>query len=243
MLVEILCDESFLAGEVSTDFFERRPAVLEAGTQEPDPTLLFAACVMRAEAIAARRRVQRGIPVGWRNVTALPHRTTFATGAGEHVVEWFGGAAGYRPADPDSDIEVLTASADAVHLRVGGVSAWFAGLVTDDRVYVDGPGGSLALRVVPRFVDPADQVAEGSLLAPMPGSVVRLAAAAGDEVSEGQTILVMEAMKMQHTVAAPYAGIVTELSASEGEQVEAGAVLAVVTPADEATSDSEGENA
>jgi len=77
-------------------------------------------------------------------------------------------------------------------------------------------------------VDPADQVAAGSLLAPMPGSVISVRAAVGDAVAEGQPILVMEAMKMQHTIAAPYAGTVTELPVQTGQQVGAGDVLAVV---------------
>jgi propionyl-CoA carboxylase alpha chain len=65
----------------------------------------------------------------------------------------------------------------------------------------------------------------------MAGSVVAVHAAVGDEVAEGQPLLVLVAMKMQHTIAAPYAGTVTELDVTTGQQVEAGAVLAVVTPA------------
>jgi pyruvate/2-oxoglutarate dehydrogenase complex dihydrolipoamide acyltransferase (E2) component len=85
------------------------------------------------------------------------------------------------------------------------------------------------LQRVPRFVDPATQVAEGSLLAPMPGTVVAVHVAVGDGVGEGQPLLVMEAMKMQHTIVAPQAGTVAELAASVGQQVEAGVVLAVVS--------------
>ena len=82
--------------------------------------------------------------------------------------------------------------------------------------------------VVPRFTDPADAVASGSLLAPMPGTVVRIAVAEGDAVEAGQTILVLEAMKMQHTVTAPRAGTVTRMSVQPGAQVAAHEVLAVV---------------
>ena len=69
----------------------------------------------------------------------------------------------------------------------------------------------------------------------MPGTVVRVAVEAGAEVEAGQTVLVLEAMKMQHTVAAPVAGTVTELSVQAGTQVAAGDVLAVVTDAEEGT--------
>jgi len=58
--------------------------------------------------------------------------------------------------------------------------------------------------------------------------VTRVAVGEGDRVAEGQPLLWMEAMKMEHTIAAPSAGVVTELPVSAGEQVEVGAVLAVV---------------
>jgi acyl-CoA carboxylase subunit alpha len=81
---------------------------------------------------------------------------------------------------------------------------------------------------VPRFVDPADAVASGSLLAPMPGTVVRVAVEHGQTVEAGAPVLVLEAMKMQHTVSAPYAGVVTEINVKTGAQVASGEVLAVV---------------
>jgi len=102
-------------------------------------------------------------------------------------------------------------------------------------IHVDGPLGYVRLREVPRFVDPADAVASGSLLAPMPGTVISVAVEQGESVGAGQTVLVLEAMKMQHTVTAPQAGVVTEIDVRPGAQVAAGEVLAVVeeTGADE----------
>ena len=87
---------------------------------------------------------------------------------------------------------------------------------------------SARLREVPRFVDPADVVAQGSLLAPMPGTVIGVPLEAGAEVTAGQTVLVLEAMKMQHTIKAPTDGVVSDLVAV-GQQVAAGDVLAVVS--------------
>ena len=87
----------------------------------------------------------------------------------------------------------------------------------------------MSLTVVPRFTDPADAVASGSLLAPMPGTVVAVHVQEGDDVEAGHAVLVLEAMKMQHTVAAPHAGTVTDLSVRPGDQVAAGEVLAVVS--------------
>jgi propionyl-CoA carboxylase alpha chain len=77
-------------------------------------------------------------------------------------------------------------------------------------------------------VDPASAAAAGSLLAPMPGTVVTVLVAEGDLVETGTPVLVLEAMKMQHTVSAPASGTVIELDVKAGVQVAAGEVLAVV---------------
>jgi propionyl-CoA carboxylase alpha chain len=108
----------------------------------------------------------------------------------------------------------------------------FAVHLAGDEVYVDSALGPVRLRRVPRFVDPAEQVAAGSLLAPMPGSVARLAVAVGDRVRAGEPILWLEAMKMQHRINAPADGVVAELPVSEGQQIDVGAVLAVVNEED-----------
>jgi propionyl-CoA carboxylase alpha chain len=80
----------------------------------------------------------------------------------------------------------------------------------------------------PRFPLPQEDVAAGSLVAPMPGAVVRLDARAGAAVAAGDVLLTLEAMKMEHVVRAPVAGTVTEVRVALGDQVEAGQVLVVV---------------
>jgi len=112
---------------------------------------------------------------------------------------------------------------------------------TTSFVTVDGGLVSARLREVPRFVDPADVVAQGSLLAPMPGTVIGVPLDNGAEVTAGQTVLVLEAMKMQHTIKAPTDGVVSDLVAV-GQQVAAGDVLAVVAAPDTAGTP-EGETA
>ncbi|WP_091121665.1 acetyl/propionyl/methylcrotonyl-CoA carboxylase subunit alpha [Nocardioides terrae] len=199
-----------------------------------------AAALAVAETARATRKVQQRIPVGFRTVTSQPQRVEFTDGTS---AEWYGGRDGYRvegvtvvsiraarPSRTSSTSEVVPSSISEVEvvLEVDGVRSTYDVCVTGDRIDVDGPFGHTALERVPRFVDPATQVAEGSLLAPMPGSVVAVHVVIGDRVAEGQPLLVVEAMKMQHTVVAPRAGTVTELAATIGRQVEAGAVLAVV---------------
>ena len=144
--------------------------------------------------------------------------------------------------EAQASIELIAAGPDEVVLVVDGVRSTFAVAryrsSTDPGglpalVVVDGPHGSLGLEPVSRFPDPDDHVAPGSLLAPMPGSVIRVAVAQGDRVEEGQVLLWLEAMKMQHEVRAPMAGVVADLPAHEGRQVEVGEVLAVVTADDQ----------
>jgi biotin carboxyl carrier protein len=96
------------------------------------------------------------------------------------------------------------------------------------QTYVDASNGSSTLTEVPRFGQPDTMAPSGSLLAPMPGLVLRVMADVGATVVAGQPMIVLEAMKMEQTVAAPADGTVAELHAKAGDQVSTGQVLAVV---------------
>ena len=228
LLVEILRHEAFVAGEVSTDFLDQhelttmRPAAVDADLLEQSA---FAAAVALAEQARAEAPVQRHVSTGWRNVVSAPQRTEFA----ETTVEWLAGRDGYTSGTLRAELSA-GGSVIAVSRADNSVRRTFRVHVYDGRVDVESSLGHVALTPVPRFTDPADQVASGSLLAPMPGSVVRLAVEPGRSVAAGETVLVLEAMKMQHTITAPHAGTVTELPVSVGSQVAAGEVLAVVHP-------------
>ena len=220
LLVDILGDPAFVAGRLSTAFLTERPIT----RRDADPGAPVAAALALAEREAAGRRVQRGVPVAWRNVVSGPQRTVFTREDEEVEVEWYGG----REYAVDG-FTVVTADPDRVLLERDGVLTSYDVAVAGDAVDVDSASGHVRLTVVPRFIDPADAVASGSLLAPMPGTVVRVSVAVGDPVEPGQTVLVLEAMKMQHTVTAPLAGTVTRMSVQPGTQVAAGEVLAVVS--------------
>ncbi|KQY62606.1 MULTISPECIES: acetyl/propionyl/methylcrotonyl-CoA carboxylase subunit alpha [unclassified Nocardioides] len=237
LLVNLLRDPVFAGAEMHTTWLDTADlASLATASGRPGAVELsgFAAAIALAERDREARPVQRRIPAGFRNVAAHPQRALFHVDGrpSDDVLEirWFGGRS-YLFADRD-DVSVLEARPDVVRLEVDGVQRRLTIHTDGDRVDVESSLGHVGLRRKPRFTDPADQVAEGSLLAPMPGSVISLSAAIGDEVIEGQTILVMEAMKMQHTIVAPSAGTITELAATTGQQVEAGAVLAVVSTDD-----------
>ena len=86
-------------------------------------------------------------------------------------------------------------------------------------------GARLGLDVPPRFVDPDEAGRAGSLVAPMPGAVLRVLVEIGDQVVAGQAMLTMEAMKMEHTVVAPAAGTVAEVLVLPGQQLDGGQPL------------------
>ena len=230
LLLRVLRAEAFGAGEVSTDFLDRHRLLDHEPDRDHVALSAFAAAVALAEHGAATRTVQRGVPVGWRNVVSSPHTTRFDHRGDEVVVSWLGGRDGYSSAD--ATMAVVEASPTTVVVDWHGVRHRCEVSVTGQSVDVESAHGHVPLRRTPRFVDPADQVASGSLLAPMPGSVVSIAVEPGATVDAGASVLVLEAMKMQHTVTAPQAGVVSEINVSVGDQVAAGDVLAVVEEED-----------
>jgi propionyl-CoA carboxylase alpha chain len=215
-LVAVLRDPAFLAGDVSTDLLPLVELVEAPAGMAP-----AAAALALAELAKEARTVQRGIPVAFRNVVSQPQVTEFDDGT---MVHWWGGRDGYVL----GDAVVVAASPTAVTLEQDDVRTTYDVAIVGDRVDVDWAGCHAAYTRTPRFVDPADAVASGSLLAPMPGTVVSVAVEQGQQVEAGQPVLVLEAMKMQHTVRAPGPGTVTEIDVEPGAQVAAGEVLAVV---------------
>jgi propionyl-CoA carboxylase alpha chain len=228
LLVRVLRHQAFLAGRTDTAFFETHDLdALAAPLAGPDTARLAALAAALADAADRRHRarVLGGLPVGWRNVPSQLQRTRYAG----HDVGFRIDRAGLTVEGRD-DVRLLSMAPERVVLDVGGVRRIFEVAVYDGLVCVDSALGPVTLIPEPRFADPAAQLAVGSLLAPMPGTVVRLAAAIGDQVRAGQPLLYLEAMKMEHAISAPAAGVVADLPVSAGQQVEVGSVLAVVKP-------------
>jgi 3-methylcrotonyl-CoA carboxylase alpha subunit len=98
----------------------------------------------------------------------------------------------------------------------------------DDAVFVSSFGRTHKIEVARMRGAPGPSTADGAILAPMPGKVIAVDVAQGDTVIEGQRLLVLEAMKMEHALTAPFAGTVAELTVAQGQQVEVEALLARV---------------
>ncbi|MEU9301730.1 biotin carboxylase N-terminal domain-containing protein [Streptomyces sp. NPDC048269] len=225
LLVRSLRHPEFTAGQLDTGFYERHLTALTDAAPDATLSALAAALAEAAPAPGAPLATRLG---GWRNVRSQPQTRRY-TAAGTAATEY---TVRYHPVDHPG-VRVLATSPSLVTLEVEGIRRMFHVKQNSNRreVYVDSAlDGSHTLTPVPRFADPQDRTEPGSLLAPMPGTVVRVAEglAPGSPVTAGQPLLWLEAMKMEHRILAPASGTLTALHAVTGRQVEFGALLAVV---------------
>ncbi|MFE1770400.1 biotin carboxylase N-terminal domain-containing protein [Streptomyces sp. NPDC059008] len=207
---------------LDTGFYDRNLAEL---TGPGDPAAARVAALAAALA-DAHGRSRFG---GFRNVPSAPQAKAYDCDGTTHEIR-YRLTRGHLHAEDLPGVRLLASSATAVVLEVDGLRREFTVTRYGERVHVDTPQGSWALTALPRFPDPAARTEPGSLLAPMPGTVVRIAdgLAEGARVEPGQTLMWLEAMKMEHKITAPAAGTLTALPARTGQQVEVGALLAVV---------------
>ncbi len=235
LLVRILRDPGFLSGQTDTTFLD--PAGL-AALAEPlagsDTVRLSALAAALADSAAQRADapVLGGLPNGWRNVVSQPQERTFRHHDEDLTVTYRHSRDGLV-ADEGVSVRLVDATPERVVLDIDGVRRAFQVGSHPPTVFVDSSLGPVRLALVDRFADPSDAALPGSLVAPMPGVVVQLAVAPGDHVQQGQPLLWLEAMKMQHRIDAPAAGVVTEVAVHEGQQVDLGTVLVVVASTEE----------
>jgi propionyl-CoA carboxylase alpha chain len=115
-----------------------------------------------------------------------------------------------------------------IELEIDGVQRTLS--VTSDglRHWVQGATGEARLIEVPRFPEPEQERVTGGYVAPMPGKVVIVNVEPGQQVSAGQVLMILEAMKMEHSITCTEDGTVNEVRVIAGAHVEAGQVLLVV---------------
>lgn len=249
-LLQILAHPEFLRGNIHTHFIQDHMAAATAGdgTDLSRPALAELACVATLATHEGRRRSQAVLPAlepGFRNNRYQREWLEFEhqgetlrvdyqnLGAGELSAEFTGGvgeghALRLRPlALGEQELQYELDTADGVTLRRT------ARVVRrGDRCYVSSSLGSVALRELPRFKRAELEVDPGACVAPMPGKVVKLQAEVGQSVEVGTVLVILEAMKMEHSVKASSPGIVREVRVKEGDQVEDASVLVVIEPHD-----------
>jgi propionyl-CoA carboxylase alpha chain len=233
-LLAVLRHPEFVAGCFDTHFIGTQVVLggpVGAAEQEADRAHAVAVALWLQERRRAEAQVLRAIPSGWRNNPSQAQEISFTDGERTIVVH-------YRVHDRDRvdvvvdgtahDVVVLGWDAAGIALLVDGVRRRYRIVSRDDQHWAHSPLGSSELREVPRFPIPGTEEVHGGCRAPMPGRVLAVRCAAGESVTKGQVLIVLEAMKMEHEVTAPQDGTVREVAVEAGQQVNAGDVLVVL---------------
>ena len=232
LLVGILREDEFLAGDIDTGYLTRHdPAELMAADERQAPIHALAVALADQALRRSRAEVLTHIPSGWRNVPNGPQQVIYQVAdrgvdvryrlRGQHLQAAVNGV-------ELAPVRLRECRPDRVDMQVDGVRRVITVARSGAARYADSALGSTALVEQPRFPAAEVEAAAGSLVAPMPGTVVRVDARIGDVVESGAVLVVLEAMKMEHVVRAPHDGIVTDIAVALGQAVNQGTVLAVV---------------
>jgi 3-methylcrotonyl-CoA carboxylase alpha subunit len=243
-LERVVAHDAFASGRLDTGLIDAHRDVLLAPTSAAPRRALIAAAIADYHAIerAARATAARSTDAhspwdrtdAWWNGTST-HRiaVTLADAAGEHTVTIKPNADGSLAFGGDVDAITVHATAHEGRLHItprrdGGTEAdagYGATVVREgDVLHVFSPGARARLTRVDRLAhadDDSDHT--GHLAAPMSGTIVAVLVKPGDAVDKGVPLVVLEAMKMEHTIAAPAAGIVVAVNCAVGERVAEGA--------------------
>ena len=238
LLVQVLEHEAVRRGDFSTSFLEDCdvPSLPPLVQPHDVPAHLAAAALVLEWRERSAVDVQRSIPTGWRNNRSSGALRSFEVDVATVQVEHIWSSSTAVTVRVGEAAEVVTGHVrevgpDGVDLELDGIRRQYGVDVDSGTVTVSSTRGAVTAGVVDRFPDERREVPPGSLTAAMPGSILAVHAAVGDEVEAGSPFIVMEAMKMEHTVLAPETGRVVEVLVEPGTQVESGALLARVETA------------
>lgn len=217
-LRRVLLHPDHLAGDISTTFIAQHPELLQEDTT-PDPFGLIAAALSKIEG-----------KTQWRNNMNSPVRHTFAASGTEYVVALTAAGKDIYAAqvgDQAYTVQLWSVHDGDITLSLDGHRQTVTALPgPDESWWVHTRSGSAMYRWVNPLPEAgSSREAAGSLHAPMPGQVRAVLVTAGQQVAEGDVLLILEAMKMEHRIKAPYAGEVAAIHYAVGDSVPAEAVL------------------
>jgi 3-methylcrotonyl-CoA carboxylase alpha subunit len=228
-LRRLVASEPFARAELDTGLIARHHAALFPGPQPPSREVLALACagLLQLESAGAEASCDPWAKrSGWRLNHDSRRSLPFTSAAGPAPVTLTYERAGYRLASSHGEWP-LTCSArgDEVHIMLGAQPARGTVVREGERVHVFAFGEHAVLELVDPLAHAETDTGRGGLTAPMPGKIVALLVKAGEAVKAGDPLLVMEAMKMEHTVTAPGDGQVSAWLFRPGDQVPEGATL------------------
>jgi propionyl-CoA carboxylase alpha chain len=233
LLAAILADPTYVDGDAGINYLDAREDLRLAALSDE---ARHRHAVAGAVALLEERATRTLIPVpsaGWRNVGTALHVDELTDEVGTVRVRVPGPT---RPASIEVDgdwVEAGTATAcgAVVDLTTEGIRRRYTVRITAHTAEVNGPEGQSSFTRRTEN-DPVDQLGlAGECRAPLPGAISKVLVAVGDTVDDGEGLVVLEAMKMEHTLRATGAGTVTSITCDVGQQVDVGDVLVAVEPA------------
>ena len=227
-LISCLRNESFINGNTTTDFIEREKPNVEQVLSENQ---IFNASAAIALWIAMGNRASDEVtdfmPSNWTNGRMPYQRIKLMILKNEIEIKYqFKRSGLFEVMGTNCKIHAV----DESGIDIGVGSHRFFAQVTrvNDQILINMPFGDLDAVIVPRFIEPGNEVPEGGLVAPMPGKVIEVKVKKGDKVKAGDTLIIIEAMKMEHSIKATENGKVAKLMVSLNQQVDNGATLLVL---------------
>jgi 3-methylcrotonyl-CoA carboxylase alpha subunit len=230
LLCSVLADEEFRIGAVGTNFLAARQAELQFG----EPAASAQDMALAAVWYATRRAECDALwddTRGWR--MAAPAAAIWKFAQHSVLVEEIDSNSFHAHANARVyAIRVLARAADSLYAECDGVMQRLHVVDADPQLHMFRAGRYVTLRL--ELTEDALQVTgsaeQGSLLTPLPGTVVAVHVATGQQVARGAALVTVEAMKMEHTLTAPYDGVVSRVAFGLGDRVQAGAVLVELAP-------------
>ncbi len=233
LLQAVLDDEVFRLGQADIHYLDGRPDLREAAL--PDEARWRQAAAASAR-LLAERAARSLVPVpaaGWRNVGTALHADVLTDAGGDLQVRapTAAGPVSVLVGDEWRAVGTATEREGAVDLVADGQRRRYQVRHTAHRADVNGPEGQSTFAL--RAEDDADERRglAGECRAPLPGAVTKVLVSVGDTVAEGDGLVVLEAMKMEHTLRADGAGVVGEVHVAPAQQVDVGDLLVTVVPA------------
>jgi propionyl-CoA carboxylase alpha chain len=233
-LINILRDENFLNGDTTTDFIERCEPLrsIELDKKEMD-FLLMSATLWIQHMNHSNANVLRQIPSGWHNAR-LPHqRTTFEIDDAEITVSYKRQRDGSFHDDKKQIAIINDVTDEFIDIEYENIRQT-VNITEHENLYLVQHGrGHKLIKLIPRFKNEQELTQKGSLVSPMPGKVTEMNVKVGDSVTKGQKLLVMEAMKMNHSISSDRDGVIEEIYVNKGDQLETGTSLLFMKSDDE----------